>query len=391
MRIALVYDALVPWVNGGGERRYHELAQHLSGEHEVTHISWTWWDGPSRMELDGVSYVGVGRPPSLYGSDGKRTVREAAAFAARVVPALLRRSWDVVDCSATPYLPLYAAWAATRFTGTPLVATWHEFWGSHWGEYLPDRPVISGVARALEAGARPLADAVVAVSPFTLRRMGMEESDRNRVVPNGVRSSADSTLTAATHAERSVDVVYIGRLIDEKRVDVLIDAIAELGDTRRPVSAVIAGEGPARPHLEERARSRGVQERVEFRGRISDEERSALLGDARVYVLPSLREGFGIGVLEAFAAGAVPIVVEGAHTAAPLLVRDGVDGLVTSANAPSLAQAIRTLCDEAGLLDAMRRSGAGIAIRHDWARIADEMAHVYASLAVTHVPQRRPA
>lgn len=394
MRIALVYDALVPWVNGGAERRYNELARHLSADHEVTHVSWTWWDGPSRMVRNGVSYVGVGRPPALYGDDGKRTVREAAAFAARLVPTLIRGSWDVIDCSATPYLPLYAAWAATRVTGTPLVATWHEFWGSHWGEYLPHRRLISGVARALEAGARPLSDAVVAVSPFTLRRMGAEPSARNRVVPNGVDipvAAARGNGDAAMHADRPFDVVYVGRLIDEKRLDLLIEAIAELRDAHRPMSAVIAGDGPALRDLEAQARRLGVQGLVRFCGRITDDERSALLGQSRLYVLPSIREGFGIGVLEAFAVGAVPIVVAGPHTAAPDLVRDGVDGLVVDGSPSSIAAAIRSLADDPRRQDAMRRAGAATADRHGWDRIAAEMADLYALLATRRLRAVRTA
>jgi hypothetical protein len=90
MRIAFVYDALFPYVKGGAERRYHELARRLAAEHDVHHVSWQWWDGPATTTADGVTLHGVGRPPVLYGSDGKRTVREAVAFARRLVPTLLR-------------------------------------------------------------------------------------------------------------------------------------------------------------------------------------------------------------------------------------------------------------------------------------------------------------
>ena len=43
MRIAFVYDALYPYVRGGAERRYHELARRLSARHDVHYISWRHW------------------------------------------------------------------------------------------------------------------------------------------------------------------------------------------------------------------------------------------------------------------------------------------------------------------------------------------------------------
>ena len=153
LKLAFVYDALFPYVKGGAERRYHELARRLAAEHEVHCVTWQWWEGSATTTIDGITLHGVGTPPKLYGADGKRTVREAVAFARRLAPALLGRRLDVIDCSATPYLPLYAAAAAARLSGTPLVATWHEVWGEHWREYLPDRPAVARVAVSLEARA----------------------------------------------------------------------------------------------------------------------------------------------------------------------------------------------------------------------------------------------
>ena len=161
LRIAFVYDALFPYVSGGAERRYHELAERLAARHDVHFFSWQYSGGarrPAPTSVAGSPYHAVGPARPFYGDDGKRTIREATAFASHLLPILGRRRFDVVDASATPYLPLFAAWLATRLTGTPLVATWHEYWGAHWPEYLPDRPIVARAARLVEAGARPLAD-----------------------------------------------------------------------------------------------------------------------------------------------------------------------------------------------------------------------------------------
>jgi glycosyltransferase involved in cell wall biosynthesis len=378
MRIAFVYDALYPEVRGGGERRVHEIARRLAARHEVTHITWQWWDGPSSVERDGVTLRGVGRPPALYGHDGKRTVREAAAFAARIAPVLARGGWDVVECSATPYLPLYTAWAATRLTRTPMVATWHEFWGDHWLEYLPHRPIVARAARALEAGARPLGDAIVAGSPFTIRRMGRSPSDRRHVVPNGVEEGERPVV------ERLVDVAYVGRLIDEKRVDLLIDAVARLRDSGRVVRCVIAGDGPAREGLTRHAALAGVSDLVELPGRITDERRAELLGGSRLFAMPSVREGFGITVLEAQAAGAVPVVVRGPNTAASDLVTDRVDGRICEPSAEAIAAAVADLLDDGAQRDRMSLAAREAAGRCEWEAISGRMEEIYQGLLEPH-------
>jgi L-malate glycosyltransferase len=378
LRIGLVYDALYPYVTGGAEKRYHELAMRLAERHEVHYLTWQFWDGPSELVQDGITLHGVGRPPALYGSDGKRTVREAAAFSARLLPVLLRQRLDVIDCSATPYLPLYAAWLGARMTRTPLVATWHEFWGEHWHDYLPRRPMVARVARALESGARRLGDARVPVSEFTAARMGSASDQAGQVVGNGVDLDA---IRAARRAAKPVDVVYVGRLIDEKRVDLLLEAIHALAGRFPELRCTVIGDGPERAALEGRAIRLGIAGRVTFRGRIDGSRVYGAMKGAAVLAMPSAREGFGITVAEAQACGAVPLVVRGPMSAASALVHDGVDGVLCDPTPASMAEALAGLFFDPARLAAMSRSARRAARRYDWNLLADQMEQVYLGVA----------
>jgi L-malate glycosyltransferase len=378
LRIGLVYDALYPYVTGGAEKRYHELAMRLAERHEVHYLTWQFWDGPSELVQDGITLHGVGRPPALYGSDGKRTVREAAAFSARLLPVLLRQRLDVIDCSATPYLPLYAAWLGARMTRTPLVATWHEFWGEHWHDYLPRRPMVARVARALESGARRLGDARVPVSEFTAARMGSASDQAGQVVGNGVDLDA---IRAARRAAKPVDVVYVGRLIDEKRVDLLLEAIHALAGRFPELRCTVIGDGPERAALEGRAIRLGIAGRVTFRGRIDGSRVYGAMKGAAVLAMPSAREGFGITVAEAQACGAVPLVVRGPMSAASALVHDGVDGVLCDPTPASMAEALAGLFSDPARLAAMSRSARRAARRYDWNLLADQMEQVYLGVA----------
>jgi glycosyltransferase involved in cell wall biosynthesis len=373
LRIAFVYDALFPYVKGGAERRYYELARRLADQHEVHVVSWTWWDGAPDASLDGLTLHGVGHPPSLYGADGKRTVREALAFSARILPVLMRRRWDVIDCSATPYLPLASTWLASRLTSTRLVATWHEFWGDHWLEYLPDRPVVARVARAVEGVSRRLGDEVAAVSDFTARAMG-SRAGSVRVVPNGV-TLAD--IDAAPPAPRAAEIVYVGRLIDEKRVDLLLDAAAALRHRLPGLRYSIIGSGPEQHRLSDMAERLGIADRITFHGQLEASAAYGHLKAARLLVLPSVREGFGMTVAEAQAAGTVPLVVRSPSSAAADLVRDGVDGFVVDPSAESLAQGIADALADADRLRRMAREARAAGIERDWDRLSEQMVAIY--------------
>ncbi|MEA2546110.1 MAG: hypothetical protein QOI09_1383 [Chloroflexota bacterium] len=393
LRVRYVYDALYPDMNGGAERRYHELATRLAATCDVDYVTWTFGGGDPVRRRDGVTYRGVGPAPEFYGPDGKRRVGEAVAFAWRLVPALLRHRVDVLDVSATPTLPLYGAWLAAKLTRTPLVVTWHEFWGEHWHTYLPGARVVATVARMLEGVSRRLGDRLVAVSAFTGSRLGAGPwASRVTVVGNGV---AVDEITAATPSPERIDLLYLGRLIDEKRVELLLEAVAILARTDAAIRCVVIGEGPERSRLEALSTMLAIRENVRFAGRMPTAGVHAALRAASILVLPSAREGYGIVVVEAQAAGAIPIVTTGPATAAPTLVRDGIDGLVVDPTPEAIAAAAVSHLGNPERRAAMQAAAAQTARAASWDAVASEMLGVYravaaksaATVAVTPIPQ----
>lgn len=381
MKIAFVYDGLYPYLKGGAERRYFELATRLSDRHEVHYITWGHWGAATSARHEGFTVHGVGAPRPFYGDDGKRTVSEAAAFALRVLPALRQRRYDVIDCSATPYLPLYACWLAARATRTPLIATWHEFWGDHWKAYLPQRPAVANMAQRIEAAARPLGDIRVAVSPFTAQRLAAGPGGTAaRVVGNGV--SLDAIKRIPRSRERS-DVVFVGRLIEDKKVDLLLHAVHRLLGEFPEIRCTIVGDGPEREHLERLTASLSLGANVRFVGPMGDAQTFGLMKAAKVLALPSIREGFGITVIEAQASGCVPVVARGPHTAAPDLVRHEFDGLVCDPTPESLAASLASLLRDPARLASMKARGKRSAVKSDWDGLARDMEDIYSAAAAT--------
>jgi glycosyltransferase involved in cell wall biosynthesis len=101
-------------------------------------------------------------------------------------------------------------------------------------------------------------------------------------------------------------LVFVGRLTDQKRVELAIGAFAAL-DPRRAPSLTIVGDGPARTRLEDLSRRLGVDGRVRFVGRVAADAVRDHLTDADGFVFPARAEGFGLSVIEALLAG-VPVV-----------------------------------------------------------------------------------
>jgi glycogen(starch) synthase len=109
-------------------------------------------------------------------------------------------------------------------------------------------------------------------------------------------------------SERSKDVAFLGRLVDQKGVNVLLDAMAKLRARGIDATATILGGGPERDKLERQAAEKLLPGQVEFRGHVEHDEIHKILLGHKMMVVPSLsREGFSMAVPEGLAAGCVVI------------------------------------------------------------------------------------
>jgi glycosyltransferase involved in cell wall biosynthesis len=300
MRIAYVYDAVYPWVKGGAERRIYELSRRLAARgHEVHCYGIKWWPQEKDIVMEGVHLHGICAPRDLYSGD-RRSIREAAVFASRCFTSL-ERDHDLLDCQAFPYLPCFPA-KLHSLRGPELFITWHEVWGDYWHEYLGGMGVIG---RLVEMAVSRLTENNLAVSESTGRELQRLGARSVRVVPNGIDFRRIEKIRPSNVES---DVIYVGRLVSHKNVDLLIRAIGNLRSEKSDLRAIIIGDGPERKRLESLARTLRLEGNLEFKGFLeSYDDALALMKSSKVFVLPSTREGFGIAALEANACG-LPVV-----------------------------------------------------------------------------------
>ena len=251
--------------------------------------------------------------------NGRRSVAEAIWFAVRLLGPLLRERFDVIDCNEHPYFPLFTCKIVRTLKGGRLFATWHEVWGDYWYEYMG---AAGAAGRLVERAASRMSDGLIAVSERTaadLRALGVK-SDRITVVPNGIPLAHIRQVPPSGDA---CDVIYAGRLIKDKHVDVLIRACAGT-----QVRLTVIGDGPERASLEALAAELKVP--VTFTGFLEEDALIGRLKAAKVFVLPSTREGFSITTLEAMACGLPVITVDAPRNYAKDLVREGVTGKIVA-------------------------------------------------------------
>ncbi len=147
-------------------------------------------------------------------------------------------------------------------------------------------------------------------------------------------------------------VFAVSRLTPLKRFDLLLDALAQ--PEARGMKAVIAGEGEARDDLRARCRRLGLEERVQFVGRLDDEALLTHLARCRAVAFVPFDEDYGFVTVEAFAAGKA--VLTCSDSGGPTeLVTDGVNGVVCAPTAVALASGLGRLMQDR---DAAERLGA---------------------------------
>lgn len=368
MDVAFVSNVVYPFVTGGAEKRIHEIGTRLvERDHDVTVYSRHFWDGPRETTHEGMTLRAVSPERDLYGEDGQRSIGEALEFAKDAVRPLRQNAadHDVVVASVFPYFPVLAAKLALAGTGTPLVTTWHEVWGDYWNEYLG---TLGPFGKAVEHATARVPQHPIAVSGVTADRLAARGQPRERIrtVPNGIDYDQIRRVEPAADA---FDVLFAGRLIEDKRVGVLLDAFDAV-DTDATLG--IIGDGPHRDALERQAAGLDSADRVTFLGFLDDyEDVLAHMRGARVFASPSTREGFGITYAEAMAAGCLVVGADHPNSAADEVIQDGgflVEPTV-DALAETLERALRGVTPPANPEDVARQ--------FDWDNVATEAAEAY--------------
>jgi glycosyltransferase involved in cell wall biosynthesis len=367
LKVLILYETVYPDFIGGVEHRNYELAAALCRRgHEVTLAGFCRpLPGiPPRLTVQSLGELGA-----LYNASGRRSTRKAIRFAF-TVPRVDVRGFDVVETANMPYIHILPLALKCALARKPLLVTWYEYWGDYWKGYVGR--LKAPAYKAVEWLTGQLGTAVTATSRLTQERLARHRRRRGGVelVPCGIEVAAVQTAAAARHGE-GPPLIYAGRLLREKRIDLLLRAVALLAPRHPGVLLTVFGDGPEREGLARLASELGIADRVDFRGHVeTSREVWENLGRARIAVQPSEREGFGLFPLEAMAAGLPVVYCESPESAVPELVRHGVEGLCCPPTPEALAAALERLLADREEWSQLHENALRRAAGYDWDEIA---------------------
>ncbi len=388
MKIAFVYDAIYPWVKGGAEMRIHELGKRLSTRGYEIHIfGIKWWEGEDTIKYEGMTLHGVCKARSLY-VNGRRSISEALVFAVKLFPVLRKEKFDLIDVSVFPYFSCFTVKAISFLKKTPSVFTWHEVWNDYWYEYLGKNKGFFGMI--IEKMVSKVSGNNIAVSDWTKKRLETLGTPEKKiaVIPNGIDLKRISDIEpegdwASAEAEKKIyDVIFAGRLIKEKNVDVLIKALALLKPTFPKIKCCVVGDGPEKNSLVELSKKMRVYENIEFAGFQEYRELIGKIKASKMLVLPSSREGFGMVVIEAFACGVPVATVNEKYNAAQSLVEDGLDGFIVVLGDREIAESIKKVIKKEVSYNKFSNIVLRKAGEYDWEKIVSRLILYYSHLKV---------
>jgi len=377
-----------PLVVGGLGRHVDALAHELVAQgHDVLVVTRGEAAAPVDEVRDGVRVRRAAADPIAIDFTTESLLAWSQAAEHSLIRAALPlvRRWRPDVVHAHDWLVAQSAFTLARSTRAALVVTMHATEAGRHQGWLPTP--LNLAIHSVERWLARAADAVITCSSaMRAEAVQLFELAENQVsvVPNGIdarrwRASASSVAEARKrHAPPDGPlVVFAGRLVYEKGVQTLLDALPALRASHAGLRLLVAGTGVYEDQLQSRARRRRLARAVEWAGFVPEVDLAAILGAADVVVVPSLYEPFGIVALEASAAR-TPLVV--ARTGG---LDDLVEARIATASFPpgdvvELTEAIRSVLDDP---DAARRHAqrAARAVRHRyaWPAVAAQTADVY--------------
>ena len=305
LKLAFAYDSAYPWFNGGIEKRRFLIMQALANAGHEVHCFTMLREGMPGKEFKykGIRYhcCGVAIPNSKMYVHGRRNIRWPLKYALILPFKLIKYdNFDLIDADAFPFLHLFTISLIAKLKRIKFIVTWHEVWSlEYWKRYLGKVGGIVGYF--VEYLASKLTKDFISNSNETAKRLYEEFGKKSLVFPAAVSSYEFD----ATHIKKKDQFISIGRLVPEKRMDMVLRAIVESNR-----SAKIIGIGPEEKNLKALAKELGIEKKVRFIRRLSPKKLFASIKESQGLLMFSEREGLSLITLEAMMLG-VPVFIVG--------------------------------------------------------------------------------
>jgi len=373
MKIAFVSDAIYPYNEGGKEKRLFEVTTRLAKKgHDINLYCMKWWEGSRNKTENGVHLHAICKYYSLY-LGKRRSIVQALMFGLACLK-LIKEDFDIVDVDHMPHFPLFFTKLVCLLKRKIMIATWHEVWGKdYWQEYLGLKGIFGCIVEKLSVF---MPNEIISVSNHTTNKLKSNLKFKKKIytIPNG---NDFEKIQEIKSSRRKSDVIFAGRLLNNKNVDILIKSVQLIKEKIPKIKCLIIGDGPEKKNLEVLTQKLNLEKNIKFLGFLENhDDVYAIMKSSKVFVLPSTREGFGIVVIEANACGIPVITIDHKDNAARDLIEEGKNGFVCQLDENEIAKKIIRILKNNSSLE-MQKLCMDLAKKYDWDKIVDEIEGVY--------------
>lgn len=346
-------------LGGGAEVHLHEIFKRVAGQgHSVTLFCSSFPGAKPEEWIDGIRVVREG---------GRNYFNLLVPY--RYRSQFRKEGFDVVvdDINKIPFY-------TPRFVRGPLIGIAHHWFGK---SIFREASIPAALYVHLS---EKLAFQVYRRTPMAV----VSESTKEEMVLQGfdatnislVQNAIDSRLYRQLRIKkgRAPLIGYLGRLKRYKSINHLIQAFKLVRESIPKARLWILGDGDARPELEALSKQLGMENSVRFAGMVSDEDKVRMLNQMHVVVNTSIKEGWGLTVVEANACG-VPVIASNVPGLRDSVINGKTGWLFEYGNIPELSQKILALLGDRKLQEKMSKEAARWARSFSWDRSAQQMLH----------------
>lgn len=342
MKILIICDRNYPYFKGGAEKRSWDISKILTkNNYQIKYISGKWPAMKENKEkIEGIEIKGIYKVKNFY-KNGKKSIYESIIFSLKLLPNILKEDFDLIDTDQFPVMHIIPLKIISLIKRKPLIVTWHEVWGKkYWQTYLGK---LGGtVGYLIEKISSKLPDKIISVSNLTTERLIKDlkvRKDKVITIPNGVDTIA---LSKIKESKEKSDIIFAGRLISHKNVDLLIKSISIIKKSNPKIKCIICGDGPEMSSLRKLSDSLKLKDNIKFKGFLkSESELYSLIKSSKVLALPSEREGFGIVVIEANALAVPVVTIDAKDNAAKFLIKTAKNGFIAKKDENSFSTSLK--------------------------------------------------
>ena len=299
-----------------------------------------------------IQYKG-GLPPTF--ADNIRYAINAFQKGRKIIKS---QNIDVIH--SNNFSPALAGSLISYFTKTPHITTIHDIFSTYdkdfWKKWKKQSNVSSTNARLVPFFEKLMMrfrfDCIHTVSDATkndIQKIGTKKPIH--VIPNCIQDEQQVTVEPKKN-----QFVYLGRLVFYKNVEVIIKSFKSVSEQFPDAKLVIAGDGPHKSSLQELTNKLDISNNITFAGYVTPDEKKKLLAESNALLFPSVIEGFGLVMLEAFQQNR-PVLVSNIPPMSDIIQNNKTGLIIDPHNEDKWAEKIIQLINNPSLSNQMGKEG----------------------------------